>query len=201
MAEDVNARIDQLAESGDEFSQETLREFWNSLGLESEESGYLVFEDAFLVQVTVDRPEALNFSPGGWVAKGTGPLVKTAIISALLAIALTASHATGMSVLIIPAIIPLVFDLEKVRLTRSEEEILIELTMKQEVRAMSADVLYAGLPASFQDQITRLAFRDFLEKCRTAGLADVKVEPISVVGEPKYELRPPGSEHFRVTVL
>jgi hypothetical protein len=201
MAEDVAARIDLLTKNSEEVSQQALQKFWESLGLASEESGYFAFEDAFLIQVSADRPEELNFSPGGWVAKVTGPLAKTAIISALLAIALAASHAIDISALVIPAIAPLLFDLEKVRLTRSEEQILIELTLKQDARTMTVEELYAALPASIQDQVAPLAFQDFLEKCRTAGLADVTQQPASVVNEPKYQLRPPGAEHFRITIV
>jgi hypothetical protein len=199
MQEDVQSQIDQSLPAGGEISQSALRAFWDSIGLQAEDSGYLVFEDAFLVQVRTSEPETLYFRPGGWIAKASGPAIKTAVVSALLALALAGSQATGIPVLVIPAVVPLLFDLEKVRLTRSEEHILAELTLRSDVRASTAEALYNTLPDSVKEQMAPLAFRDFLEKCRVAGLADLQEEPLSLVQESRYVLRPPGSERFRVT--
>lgn len=200
MSEDVLAALEPIASERPEgLTQADLRTYWASLGLP--EDGYPVFEDVFRAAVDEESGAELYFRPGGWVVKASGAAVKSAVTMGLLTVALAASHATGIPMIVLPTILPMLVDLERVRLSKSEEYILAQLTLTDAGRQGSPDELYAKLPESARDQIAPAAFRDFLEKCRQAGLADVGKPAAAAGAEPTYVLRAPGSERFRVTFI
>jgi hypothetical protein len=200
MVIDLGMNVDALAQNG-EMSYETLIRFWESLPPGSNVTAFLLFEEIFLAQFPADHQKTLNFSPGGWVVKATAAGIRTAILTALLTLALNAAEAKDINLLVLPAILPIVFDLEKVRLSRSDSHILAELTMNGAVRGKTTEELYSLLPQSIRDEVAPLAFHNFLENCERSGNATEESRPLTALGESRYELRPPGSECFHVTFL
>jgi hypothetical protein len=124
-----------------------------------------------------------------------GGLARTALATAFLAGVLAASGVTGLLPLVAPAVLPLLFDVRQVRLTRSQELILAELRLTPEARSggLTAEELYARLPPQIQNQLSWLDFVDFLDQVRRAGLAD------SAEGD-RMILRPPDKARFRISL-
>ena len=200
MSEDLMTSLSLLAEQNPEgLTQADLRAFWESLDLP--DAGYQRFEDAFRAVVDEGTTATLYFRPGGWVVKASGSVAKGAVTMALLTVALAASHATGIPLIVLPTILPMLIDLEKVRLTKGEEYILAQLTFTDAAREGAPDELYDRLPEAVKNDIGPGAFRDFLEKCRQAGLADRSDGPPGTGPDPQYSLRAPGSERFRVSFV
>src|ERR1035441_8958534 len=97
---------------------------------------------------------------GGWWA------------AAFLAGVLAASGVAGLLPLVAPAVLPLLFDVHQMRLTRSRELVLAELQLTPEARSggLTAEELYAKLPYQIRDQLSWLDFVDFLDQGRPRRL-------------------------------
>lgn len=202
----VNQQLSSNAEDGPEFSTTQLRHIWEQLyptDAPPNETLYQICEDVFLATVNPAQQVQLQYKPGGWTIKLSESALKTGVVTSLLGGILVAAGITGLPALLIPAIVPLMFEVEKVRLTRSEQEVFAELSWRDEARTLTADDLYAKLPIEIQDELSRLDFLDFLEKCRRAGLVEEQKNPQSVVNpvESKFSLHPSRSPNFRITII
>jgi hypothetical protein len=202
----VNQHLSSNAEEGSEFSTTQLRYIWEQLSpadAQPDETLYQICEDVFLATVNPAQQAQLQYKPGGWTIKLSESALKTGVVTSLLGGILVGAGITGLPALLIPAVVPLMFEVEKVRLTRSEQEVFAELSWRDEARALTADDLYAKLPMEIQDELSKLDFFDFLEKCRRAGLVEEQKSPQSVVKpvESKFSLRAPEGPRFRITVI
>lgn len=144
-------------------------------------------------------PEAegdFNFRPGGWEVNLHRAVAQSVVASALLTGVLASLGATQVPAAIAAAIIPLLFDVNKAKLTERQKVIHLELTRAGETLTDSHDydALYALLTPETRQQINRLDFIDFLDACKRAGLLDDAKEPGEVI------LRAPGAERFRITL-
>lgn len=205
LQEFIDARLPANATQAG-FSQQQLRELWQQLyplDAAGAESSYQTVEDAFLAQLHPAVLAELAYKPGGWTIKVSESALKTGLVGALLTGVLISSGLGGIPALVIPAIVPLLFEVEKVRLSKSEQLILAELTWQAEARALTAAALYALLPTPIQDELSQLDFSDFLEKCRRAGLSEEsESDPLALQPPDKrFSLRSPGQPRFRVTIL
>ena len=159
-------------------------------------TGLRTFQTAFRTAVAdTDAEEALDLRSGGWVIDLRGGLVRSALATAFLAGALAASGVTGLLPLVAPAVLPLLFDVRQVRLTRSQELILAELQLTPDARSggLTAEELYARLPYQIRDQLSWLDFVDFLDQVRRAGLADPAADG-------RLILRAPDKARLRITL-
>jgi hypothetical protein len=104
------------------------------------------FEEVFLQTAAPDHRRELEFSPGGWKIKLSEASIKTGLTATLLTTALVTSGAAGIPALVIPAVLPMFFDVEKVRLTKSEEGILAQLTMRDVARTGTRKSHIPGRP-------------------------------------------------------
>jgi hypothetical protein len=138
-------------------------------------TGLRTFQTAFRAAVAdTEGAETLELRSGGWVIDLRGGLIRSALATAFLAGVLAASGVTGLLPLVAPAVLPLLFDVRQVRLTRSQELVLAELELTPEARSggLTAEELYAKLPYQIRNQLSWLDFVDFLDQVRRAGLAD-----------------------------
>lgn len=203
----VNQHLSSKADEEErEFSTSQFRHIWEQLypaDAQPDETLYQICEDVFLATVDPTQQAQLQYKPGGWTIKLSESALKTGVVTSLLGGILVGAGLTGLPALLIPAVVPLMFEVEKVRLTRSEQEVFAELSWRDEARTQTADDLYAKLPMGIQEELSKLDFLDFLEKCRRAGLVDEQASPVSVVTpiETKYSLRSSGHPKFRVTVI
>jgi hypothetical protein len=116
----------------------------------------------------------LHARPGGWVlrlgdAAATGGLA-TAVTAAVLAVA----GLDQLPALVLPAVLPLLIDLDRVSLTPGEEHLLAEIRLQPLVVnfARTPRKLYEELPDDLRDQISLVDFLDFLDRLIGAGEAD-----------------------------
>lgn len=116
----------------------------------------------------------LNMIEGGWEISLSTGAVKAMLATSLLCVGLISSGFTPISPVVLPAIVPLLFEIRQVRLTMKERQIWISLSVKDDVinSKMSIRELYVQLSDELRQQITELDFHDFVEKCVRAGLAD-----------------------------
>jgi hypothetical protein len=149
------------------------------------------------VITTVGRETALlAIRPGGWTVKVTEGLIKGTVTAGILSGIFLLAGFPALAAAVWPSILPLLFDLEKVRLTKKEEGILATLTLREEIRTklQAPDELYASLPDAIREQLSPLDFRDFMDRCRKAGLIDDG--PSGTL-----RLRPENQAKFRVQIL
>jgi hypothetical protein len=181
-----------------ECTRQDLVSIWRSLfPAGAPEEGYELFEEIFLNGASPDLGGAkLALRPGGWTIKVSEGVMKGSITAALLGSILALAGFPALPTLVLPAIFPILFELEKVRLTVKEKEVLAVLTLRDEARSGQhpPEQLYVLLPVEMRQQLSPLDFADFLEKCRRAGLAEQSPDK-------RMTLRPPEQAKFRVTIL
>nr|WP_221374031.1 hypothetical protein [Actinoplanes polyasparticus] len=143
-----------------------------------------------------DAEGDFHFRPGGWEVNLHRAVAHSVIASALLTGVLASLGATQVPAAIAAAVVPLLFDFNKAKLTERQKVIHLELTRAAETLAEShtRDELYALLTPEMRQQVNKLDFVDFLEACKRAGLLDNADRPNEVI------LRPPNSERFRITL-
>lgn len=159
-------------------------------------TGLRTFQTAFRAAVAdAEGEEALNLRSGGWAIDLRGGLIRTALATAFIAGALAASGVTGLLPLVAPAVLPLLFDVRQVRLSRSQEVILAELQLTPEARSggLTDKELYARLTEQTRNQLSWLDFVDFLDQVRRAGLA----EPAA---DGRLVLRAPDNARLRLSL-
>lgn len=159
-------------------------------------TGLRTFQTAFRAAVAdVEGEEALNLRSGGWAIDLRGGLIRTALATAFIAGVLAASGVTGLLPLVAPAVLPLLFDVHQVRLSRSQELILAELQLTPEARSggLTDKELYARLTEQTRNQLSWLDFVDFLDQVRRAGLA----EPAA---DGRLVLRAPDNARLRLSL-
>src|SRR4051812_56835 len=84
--------------------------------------GRNAFLDSVQAQAGGGTPESqLEFRPGGWQIAIAGSSVQSVLGGALLAGLLVAVGATGIPAAVLAAVVPTLFDIEKVRLSPRQE--------------------------------------------------------------------------------
>lgn len=77
---------------------------------------------------------------------------------------------------VLPAVLPLLIDVRKVRLSRGDRKLLLELrlsqTPAQAAISWTPDALYGRLPAVVQQQVSPIDFADFVDRLVQAGEVD-----------------------------
>lgn len=181
------------------FTSQDLANIWNSLVSEDDPMSYAFVEDAFLHELTEENQEPLRFR-GGWTIALKANLLRTAVMTALITGALIHSQTPAIPSIVIPAIVPLLFEMERVKLKRSEELILLELAYKPEAKDKTAAELYALLPEKIRKDLSELEFADFLDSCKAAGLVDEseKSPGAMVSAEDRFTIRPLSNPRFHV---
>jgi hypothetical protein len=94
-------------------------------------------------------------------------------MASIVAGALAQQGMTQMVIGVVAAVVPSVLDIQRVALTGGDRMLLLELRLHPDVRdnALTADELYARLPAGTRDVVNRYEFADFVQRLREAGYA------------------------------
>lgn len=192
---DLDAQLRQRLD-GQNASREQLDRLWWELFDESftTRQGRDVFlSTARFLETGEAGPADLGFRLGGWEIDLGKAAVQAGLVSAFLGGVLAVMGVDQVPVEVLPAVIPLVFDIRRCRLTASQEKVLAELTVNPEVRdaTLTADQLYAQLPDKTQADLSRLDFEDFIDAFRRAGVADVADDEVTV--------RPVEQSRLRIT--
>lgn len=195
----LDAEISTVAHDQGEVQYEELRRLWARWFPEETPqsvTGWEVFADVVESGLrTAEARDTLEFRPGGWTIKLGRGATRTALAAALIAGALAVGGVTGIPAAVLPAVLPLFFDIDRVRLTKGQEYILAELRLQPDVRdgGVSADELYERLPDETKRELSKADFFDFLETCRRAGVADSSGS--------NFALRSPSEAKFRITII
>jgi hypothetical protein len=154
------------------------------------------FEDA--VRGSLDPAAGLQVRPGGWTVDLAGTIARTSVAAALIAGAMWPAGLDQLPAYVLPQVLPLLFDVRRSRLTRSERGLLLELrltgTPGQAAYPWPAAALYGRLPPRARDHVAAADFADFLDRLVAAGEADA-------ADADEYVLRPADRPAwFRLTV-
>ena len=175
--------VEQWAASStpDGLNREALAVLWRNIGMGNVDRlgiGEQIFEDTFLTILEEgsyeNSPDNLAYSPGGWVLNLWDGATRSAILSALMWSMLSMAGYPQLPIVVLPAVLPLLFDLKKSKLSASQELVHTSLVLQKKVRDKkhNAEALYAVLPEKIRDELSFLDFIDFLEVCYKSGLAE-----------------------------
>ena len=180
------------------LTSDDLEKLWSELTLDSYRArrGLELFLDSIRTAADQAPDQAdLQFRPGGWQVNLSRGAVQTVVATALVAGLLVVFGAAQIPAAVATAVVPLLFDVERIRLTPGQEYLLAELVAHREALdgSMTPRELYEKLPPDTRAQLPFMEFADFLRTCYEAGLADV-AESGTV------QLRPGDRARFRITL-
>lgn len=123
---------------------------------------------------TFDDATTLHARPGGWAISLSDAVAKSAIATAITAGVLAVVGLDQLPALVLPAVLPLLVDLEHVELSPGDEHLLATLRLRGDVvdHARTPRALYKRLPKNLQSQIAMTDFLDFVERLIDTGQAD-----------------------------
>jgi hypothetical protein len=121
--------------------------------------------------VAADR---LGLRLGRWRIDLTRQGVRAGLLTAVAAAALAQHGLTDLGVVFATAVLPAVFDIQRVELSAGDRKLLVELRAKDALTRgyVSTEELYDSLPAATRRQINPYDFADFVERLRATGLTD-----------------------------
>jgi hypothetical protein len=144
---------------------------------------------------TLDRRsgQQLELHAGGWTINASGGITRTVLCGALLTGVFAMAGVTALAPLVLPAVLPLLFDVHRVQLIPSRKELYLRLVTLPEIvgKVLSARELFEQLPEELKDEVSPSDLVDFLDELQKAGLADK-----SDLG---CVLRQPDEAKFRIT--
>ena len=162
--------------------------FLQPLGIEPDSRLGELCEDVLLEAVSDD---AFHMRPGGWRVNLAGGAVKALLVTVVLAAALFFSGADDIPLELLPVVVPLLVDVERVRLSRRDEELLIPLRVASDGvtgMALRHEGLYNRLDPAVREQLNYGDFVDFCERLIKAGYADD-------AGYGEVRMRPAATRH------
>lgn len=121
-----------------------------------------------------DTDPELHLRLGHWKIDLARQGIRAGILSAIAAAVLVHQGLTEFGVAFATALLPAVFDIERIELSPGDRRLVTEIRLKYAYRQGFAteDELYASLPAATRDVINRYDFADFIGHLRAAGLTD-----------------------------
>lgn len=144
------------------------------LGIETE--GHLadLCEDILLSATTATRGE-LHMRPGGWRINLGAALVRTSVSAAIVGAGLMLLGADQIPLMLLPAVLPLLVDLQRVELDIADRELLVPLRQASsgiEGMAVHPRVLFNRLAPEVQAQLNYYDFVAYLDRLVRAGELD-----------------------------
>jgi hypothetical protein len=112
---------------------------------------------------------------GGWIVDLKSSTAKFALSAAIMTGVLVAGGFDQIPAYVLPAVLPLLVDVERAKLNRGDRKLLVQLRDAPGLsmgNPVDMDALYNTLPASLRRQISPINFAEFVEKLVAAGEAD-----------------------------
>lgn len=192
----LSIAVDQALPSSDSvmLDQETLNSIMGQLIGEDAACQHEVFYTDAIRHLLSRQSTELQARSGGWTFHVSRGAVQSALTGIVMAVILKDVAGASLSLAIIPAILPCLFQVEKAQLTRRNEEILLQLHRTVGSKGKSIDELYALLPDDIRKSVNRLDLLEFISSVTATGHA-TEVSPGS------FELRHPDCPEFRLTVV
>lgn len=177
--------VDALAHAapGPELREEELAGLVARVTGLSDEPLRVAAREADNVIVTSLGDEAtLHARPGGWVVGLRDAAARSALATAITAGVLAVAGFDQLPALVLPAVLPLLVDIDRVELSASDKHVLATLRLQPGVldQIRSPERLYERLPPELRAQVSLLDFVDFVERLVAAGEADESEEGIVV---------------------
>lgn len=119
--------------------------------------------------------DAFHMRPGGWRVNVVGSIAKSVLAGSLLGAVLFINGAHDIPLELYPAVLPLLIDVERVRLSRRDRDMLIPLRIAAqgvEGRALSPHVLYNRIEPTVRAQLSFGDFQDLCDRLIEAGQLD-----------------------------
>lgn len=183
--EDLSAYIDALHVPDQLDRDWLLGRFLSPLGVAEDDALADTCEDLLLAE-SRQGEITLQMRPGGWRINLTASLAKTMLAGSFVAAALAITGNDDIPAELIPAVLPLFMDVEKVRLDRRDRALLVPLrlaAMGREGISLNPQILYDRLDPTVRDDLN---FGDFLSFCDrlieagqmdSAGYDEVRARP------------------------
>ena len=157
------------------ISEENLDLYWkmltfNDSTIESNLSKIIFFDE--FERYNIAHNSSFNFNTNGWVVYLKSGLIKSAIFApALYGLLNYLGITSDLPSIIVPTIIPLLFEIEQIKISKEEEEVLINLRSKvDDKKYYSEEELYYSLSNNIRKQISFLSFKNFVDKFYSGGL-------------------------------
>jgi hypothetical protein len=194
--------LENLSNSDNEeilISEDTLNDFWNEItgsdkGIASLNAKHIFLEEFKRNTTQEIAGSDLYYRTKGWKIILKKNLLKGIIITpSLYGILSYLDITTGLASIVLPSIIPMIFDIENINLSKKEEEILLKLPIKKAKKQYkTAEEWYESLPKSIQEQVNFLDFKDFMDKLVLGGLAKTNQKE-------KYMIFKKGKNIFKIS--
>lgn len=176
MNNSLDALLKGLKQDGDYtfISREQFIEICNHTGIDIHDVQLFgALEEVFLQSIqdkdAVDSE--LYIKSKAWTVKLSSGILKSTIMGAILTGVFFASGYTMIPGFVLPAIIPLLFDIEKVNISAKEDFILAQLTLNNQIlnKYKNPELIYDSLSEEITDELSKYDFIEFIEKMVLAG--------------------------------
>jgi hypothetical protein len=186
----LNNLIAELApETIDDDDLTRLWELVTGLSADTHPDEIAACEDAIQSQLSSSHA-ALEIRPGGWIVNLQSSAARFALTSALMTGVFFAAGFNQIPAYVLPAVLPLLIDIDQAKLGRGDRELLVTLRVNAGSaigQPVNAEVLYNRLPDQTRNQVSPLDFADFLGKLIAAGEADdAGYGDVRLRNEPKW---------------
>jgi hypothetical protein len=153
-------------------------------------------EDAILAAVNAER--GLHMRPGGWTVDLTDSTARFVVAAALIAACLWYVGLDQLPAILLPQVLPILFDIKKARLSRSDQRLLLHLRLAMTAEQMQypwpPEALYGRLPDHLRSVVSQEDFEDFIRRLVHVGEADD-------AGHDEVRIRPAGKAAWlRITI-
>ncbi|MEA5260343.1 hypothetical protein VB264_21265 [Arcicella aquatica] len=180
-----------------EINEKILLEQWSAIFPNLSDISLMAAEHNFIANfksaVAEEEKIVLNLNSRGWKIHLRRALFKSTLSTSLTVAILSLTDFLQLTTTIVSMIVPIIFDIEAIEITRREEEIYLSLPLhRKRKKFMTTDEWYDSLPTSIKEEIKPLAFIEFMEKLVAAGLAKSK--------EGKYLVLKKGKEVFKFNI-
>ena len=159
----------------EEFDRDWLiAEVFTPLGIDPDQHLADLCED-ILLGYTAQVPGELHTRPGGWRINVGASLVRTTVAAAIVGAGLIGIGADQVPLQLLPAVLPLLVDMDRVRLNRGDRQLLLPLrhaAVGIEGVAVNPQVLYNRLDPVVRAQLNYHDFTAFLDRLIEAGELD-----------------------------
>lgn len=119
-----------------------------------------------------------SFRPSGWEVQLSRAAARSLLTSGILGSVLAVAGADQLPAAVLAAVVPLLFDIQQVKLSGGERYLLAQLRTVPGATGSTTtpEELYALLPEDLRGQTSVVDFVEFLDACHRAGLADVNAD-------------------------
>lgn len=172
--EELSRWLDSLAMPSQLDRSWLLNDFLMPLGVETDTVFADLCEDIVVGAAAADS-SAFHMRAGAWRIDVSGTVTRTLLAAAFLGAALAAIGTSDIPEELYPAVLPLLVDVERIRVSRRDKALLAPLrnaSQGVEGIALNPQVLYARLDPSVRSQLCAGDFEDLCERLVEAGHLD-----------------------------